>query len=353
MDKEFLKYINLQRDLENRLGLSASSLKTIDEFQQNLLLSRAGSSRSQFNDELKKQSLWHLDAMKWAEVRRALRHADFAQQLNRVAEESALLGYRKLIDDAMPPLQELKMARGEFAGIIEQFAARHTQSALQAHSSLERRFLDAIEGSKSLLESLLPQSKFQQLAGEFHAAQRLAGSDEWAAVVENLRNSIRTGETTEPVSLFDEVYASAKNVYESKGREGKGRVQGLRDWIAFVISIYAFVLALSGDADISDIKAQQKIERALLVELRQEIRKLEAQQEKKFIVIDRPTVVYAKPESGARKVGELKPMQSVIQIEHQSKWIRVEFHDKGRQSVGWVLKKYLERLPHEPEYKSE
>lgn len=62
-----------------------------------------------------------------------------------------------------------------------------------------------------------------------------------------------------------------------------------------------------------------------------------------------PVTVRLRPESGSKKLGELLPAQVVVQIDHNGKWVQVEFQDHraGVPRHGWVLKKRLTRItPH-------
>ena len=71
------------------------------------------------------------------------------------------------------------------------------------------------------------------------------------------------------------------------------------------------------------------------------------QQEERFVVRERTATVRSKPKYGAAVEGKLMPNEVVRAIDKDGKWIEVEYyhwlHEEYR--TGWVLKKYLERVP--------
>jgi hypothetical protein len=71
------------------------------------------------------------------------------------------------------------------------------------------------------------------------------------------------------------------------------------------------------------------------------------EQEEHLVVRERIASVRSKPEHGASVQGKLLPNEVVRAIDKDGKWIEVEYyhwlHEEYR--TGWVLKKYLERVP--------
>ena len=69
--------------------------------------------------------------------------------------------------------------------------------------------------------------------------------------------------------------------------------------------------------------------------------------EERFVVRERPVTVRSKPEHGATVEGKLMPNEVVRAIEKGGKWVEIEYyhwlHEEYR--TGWVMKKYLERVP--------
>ncbi len=69
--------------------------------------------------------------------------------------------------------------------------------------------------------------------------------------------------------------------------------------------------------------------------------------EERFFVRSRPAPVRRKPQQGAAVDGQLMPNEVVRAIDKDGKWVEVEYyhwlHEEYR--TGWVLKKYLERVP--------
>lgn len=80
------------------------------------------------------------------------------------------------------------------------------------------------------------------------------------------------------------------------------------------------------------------VEKALVEEVKQ--------QEQRFVVMERVTLVRSQPESGASVLGKLLPQEVVRPISEQGKWIQFEyyhwFHRQYR--TGWALKKYFQRV---------
>lgn len=66
-----------------------------------------------------------------------------------------------------------------------------------------------------------------------------------------------------------------------------------------------------------------------------------------FMVRERPATVRSEPQSGSSVEGMLLPNEVVRLLDKQGKWIEVEYyhwlHEEYR--TGWVLKKYLQRVP--------
>lgn len=69
--------------------------------------------------------------------------------------------------------------------------------------------------------------------------------------------------------------------------------------------------------------------------------------EERFVVRKRTATVRSKPEHGSAMEGKLLPNEVVRAIAKNGKWVEVEYyhwlHEEFR--TGWVLKKYLERVP--------
>lgn len=69
--------------------------------------------------------------------------------------------------------------------------------------------------------------------------------------------------------------------------------------------------------------------------------------EERFVVRERIASVRSKPEHGSAVEGKLLPNEVVRAIDKDGKWVQVEYyhwlHEEYR--IGWVLKKYLERVP--------
>jgi hypothetical protein len=71
------------------------------------------------------------------------------------------------------------------------------------------------------------------------------------------------------------------------------------------------------------------------------------QSEVRFVVRERIADVRSKPEPGSSVEGKLLPKEVVRTVDERGKWVKVEYynwiHEEYR--TGWVLKKYLQRVP--------
>lgn len=69
--------------------------------------------------------------------------------------------------------------------------------------------------------------------------------------------------------------------------------------------------------------------------------------EERLVVRDRIATVRSKPEHGSAMEGQLMPNEVVRKADKDGKWVEIEYyhwlHEEYR--TGWVLKKYLERVP--------
>ena len=69
--------------------------------------------------------------------------------------------------------------------------------------------------------------------------------------------------------------------------------------------------------------------------------------EERFVVRERIATVRSKPEHASTVEGKLMPNEVVRAIDKDGKWVEVEYYHWLREEyrTGWVLKKYLERVP--------
>lgn len=69
--------------------------------------------------------------------------------------------------------------------------------------------------------------------------------------------------------------------------------------------------------------------------------------EERFVVRDRTATVRSKPEHGSSVQGKLMPNEVIRAINKDGMWVEVEYYHwlLEEYRTGWVLKKYLERVP--------
>ncbi|MDP4028427.1 MAG: SH3 domain-containing protein [Gallionella sp.] len=95
------------------------------------------------------------------------------------------------------------------------------------------------------------------------------------------------------------------------------------------------------------LEKQQKTLDALSNLILSALQKEVARTDERFVVLERVATIRSKPESGTALVGKLLPREVVQPIAEEGKWIEVRYYDWLRQDyhTGWVLKKYLKRVP--------
>jgi len=71
------------------------------------------------------------------------------------------------------------------------------------------------------------------------------------------------------------------------------------------------------------------------------------QPETRFVVRERMATVRSRPKNGAPVEGNLLPNEVVRAIGKDGKWVEIEYYHwlRNEYRTGWVLKKYLERVP--------
>lgn len=98
-------------------------------------------------------------------------------------------------------------------------------------------------------------------------------------------------------------------------------------------------------AAVLQVQAQQI--QSLTVLLEKALVQAARQPETRFVVRERTATVRSRPENGAPVTGKLLPNEVVRAVGKEGKWVEVEYyhwlHEEYR--TGWVLKKYLERVP--------
>lgn len=95
------------------------------------------------------------------------------------------------------------------------------------------------------------------------------------------------------------------------------------------------------------LEKQQKTLEALSSLILNALQKEVERTDERFVVLERVATVRGKPENGAALVSKLLPREVVQPIAEEGKWIEVRYYDWLRQDyhTGWVLKKYLKRVP--------
>lgn len=95
------------------------------------------------------------------------------------------------------------------------------------------------------------------------------------------------------------------------------------------------------------LETQQKTIETLSNLIVNALQKEATRTDERFVVLERVATVRSKPESGSALVSKLLPREVVQPISEHGKWIEIQYYDWLRQGyhTGWVLKKYLKRVP--------
>lgn len=308
--------------------------------------------------------------------------------------------------DPITSIQKHFAVDGSLKNLMEQ-ATRSADLSRQIADSYGRANLDAgiwatyrnsaltsIEQTKSILAASGIDSHFAQLAKTYSEANKhweiQKGLTENVASLRALQDSI--GKLTLPV--ID--WSSAATLSRLLGREGiasqlaalgisadgsllaegeetpglepaapeKGiglsrRTMELMTLIsflaAFLIPLYQELAAnawqAKTDAELEAhrqlLEKQQKTLDALSNLILSALQKEVARTDERFVVLERVATVRSKPEIGTALVSKLLPREVVQPIAEEGKWIEVRYYDWLRQDyhTGWVLKKYLKRVP--------
>lgn len=298
-----------------------------------------------------------------------------------VADESL----KKLIDQASKPL-----------ALTEQFADVFKQANLNtsAWDAIEKNSLAGINQTQALLAASGVDSHMAQLAKTFNDANK-----QWA-IPKELTESISSlkalqdsiGTLTLPVidwssaatlaqllgkegiasqlaamgisadgSLIetDAEALEAGGVNQEKGIGLSRKTMELMALISFIAAfLIPYLQELSSNAWQAKTDAELAAHRQLLEAQKKTIEQLSnlilsalqkeaVRADERFVVLERVATVRSKPENGSALASKLLPREVVQPIAEEGKWIEVRYYDWLRQDyhTGWVLKKYLKRVP--------
>jgi hypothetical protein len=95
------------------------------------------------------------------------------------------------------------------------------------------------------------------------------------------------------------------------------------------------------------LERQQKQLESLSILVEKALVKEAARVNTRFVVRERPAIVRARPQSGTSVDGRLFPREVVTLISERGKWIEVRYYhwQLKEYRTGWILKKYLTRVP--------
>ena len=125
--------------------------------------------------------------------------------------------------------------------------------------------------------------------------------------------------------------------------------------LAILIPLYQELmnhLEKSGEDDYkAQIQAAMKIQAQRIASLNflieESMERAAQEPEEKFVVRERVAKVRMEPKNGSTVEGEVLPNEVVYPVSRRGKWVEVEYYHwrQGKWQTGWVLKKYLERVP--------
>lgn len=341
-------------------------------------------------------------------MREVMRHANAGREIyDQLAKyDSAMAGVaggylglgsaRRFIDEMNALSEAARLTRGYDSGGAISEAARltalghHYGGAVESSSALTRA-LASIDGNAVRMAREVEQSSAAALiAKELESTRRMLLQPQWAVV---------TGEAIKALhgdllglydehSIYREILERMQEGDSSEALTAEDEAEGyfeiIRDYLAsafrgvkhlgpaelLTIAHVVFTIAMEihamhwrerMEADAADLKGQvveladqeqhtAAVVEALAKKLDAAMENLSAQLDEvqpiKWAARDRTVAVRVQRESGARLVGGVLPFQVVTQIDHDGKWIQVEFqdHKAGVARIGWAMKKDLERI---------
>ena len=222
--------------------------------------------------------------------------------------------------------------------------------------------------------------RISAFASELDATRKMMSQPEWALVTGQAANAYEQsfGRVFEEGSIYNDIFrkieadlAAANGSSESESDylglieahlRKHNRSHSVSDLLAILgilFAIYAWIaserdndeqhaetraLAERVVAD-AEVRLESRMERQFQ-DLRAEMETLREEPLTKWAARELPVVARIAPASDARKLAVLMPYQVVTQLDHKGKYIEVEFQDHatGIARVGWVQKKYFERL---------
>lgn len=358
-------------------------IRPVDSIADTLRAANAFTS-SALMSSLSSQSAMHKMYEQWSGAQEQLkRMLDPLAGIHKyyMADESL----KKLIDQASKPLV-----------LTEQFADVFKQANLNtsAWDAIGKNTLASINQTQALLAASGVDSHMAQLAKTFNDANK-----QWA-IPKELTESISSlkalqdsiGTLTLPV--ID--WSSAATLAQLLGKEGiasqlaamginadgslietdvealesvgvdKEKSIGLSRKTMELMALISFIAAFlipylqelssntwqaKTDAELAAhrqlLESQQKTIETLSNLIVSALQKEAVRADERFVVLERVATVRSKPENGSTLASKLLPREVVQPIAEDGKWIEVRYYDWLRQDyhTGWVLKKYLKRVP--------
>lgn len=289
----------------------------------------------------------------------------FTNQLSKAIESSALtmMGWQEKMRELMSPLPMISTSLRMSDEFSKQMAAISS-----IHSE---RFSELAKPYQGLLDTLNSSSVHTKTIKE------IIGQHDW---MKEIRLPVIDGATAAAVAAMwgrDGVEKQLQSFgidYQQFLKRIESEPEILQDsqqfkipqinfWTAFsiLLAILMFIYQFRDSAQtekhlVSEIKLSRdeaSKSAALLGQLLQaliEEHQTHDEGQTQFIVRTRVATIRKAPEHGAAVIAEVFPNQVVTMLDEGGKWIKVEYFDWINQEnrSGWVLKKYLVRVPNSP-----
>ena len=198
--------------------------------------------------------------------------------------------------------------------IPQQYYARWYHDSIRSSHESERKSIAAMEDlSRLAYESLANSPQFLQF----------------------LMDTLQ-----ETRSLDDEEKESSSPLAKAHSKRSQTSNEQIRVWLILVSLLIAFFSAIQSGRPV-EIDADQ------LTQIVRDKSSATAQIPAPTYLVQRPSVLKARPKSRAEAVHGLASKDTVRLLQRQHKWVFVESLDQATNSpvYGWTLKKYLRRLP--------
>lgn len=337
--------VHIQKCIEEALGPSSSAMQTFSALAQ---------AQAREQGSIRKM----LEPL--ADIRKSLAVDDSIQKIVR--------DFSAFKDPTEGLFKDLLSVSSAASAWTKQFEEAHVQTqklldSLTGSQSVQRFFKDFEQINRQWKvpdEVLSVSSAFKDLQDQLHLSAINLPSIDWASAgtlarllgTEGIADQLkRLG--IEPDGTFAEQTETAKETGSGWGRPDPWTILSL----ILTLMIFWYQEQSNSQQQAKNDAFQQETSKRLIAQsqqiqtltllLQQALVQAAQAPEKHFVVRERIALVRSRPERGSAVESKLMPREVVRMIDQKGKWIEIEYYHWLHQEhrTGWVLKKYLERVP--------